>query len=97
MSGEMLVTFGALANAAQSISSTHASLNQKLDDLHSLLTPIVNDWTGQASENYQVQQQKWNQAQTDLNTVLQSIGSAVEAAHDAYTQTENANAQSWGS
>lgn len=97
MPGEMLVTFGALANAAQSISSTHANLNQKLDDLHSLLAPIVSDWTGQAAENYQVQQQKWNQAQTDLNNVLQSIGKAVEAAHDAYTQTENANAQSWAS
>jgi hypothetical protein len=29
--------------------------------------------------------------------VLQAIGKSVEAAHEAYTQTETANAQSWNS
>ena len=98
MSGadSVLVTFGALANAAQSIQTTYNNMNQKLDDLHSMLQPIVADWTGSAAEGYQVQQQKWNQAQQDLNRVLQSIGQAVEQAHDAYTQTEQSNSQAWG-
>ena len=94
-SDSVLVTFSALANAAQSIQSTNTSLNTKLEDLQNLLKPIVAEWTGQASENYQVQQQKWNQAQTDLTNVLRAIGQAVEAAHDAYTQTEQSNASSW--
>ena len=93
--GTVLVTFAALANAAQSIQQTYGNLNQKLDDLHNQLAPIVSDWTGQAAENYQVQQQKWNQAQTDMNNVLQAISKAVEAAHDAYTQTESSNAGAW--
>lgn len=95
MSDKVLVTFAALAEAAQQIQSTYNNLNTKLTDLESTLKPVVSTWTGTASENYQVQQQKWNQAQTDLNTVLQAIGKAVESAHDAYTQTETANSQAW--
>lgn len=96
-SGSMLVTFAALAEAAQTIQSTYNNLNQKLTDLESQLKPVVSSWTGSASENYQVQQAKWNSAQSDLNTVLQAISKAVEAAHDAYSSTETANAQAWGS
>jgi early secretory antigenic target protein ESAT-6 len=91
----VLVTFSALANAAQSIQATNSSLNAKLEDLQSQLRPIVSTWTGAASENYQVQQKKWDEAQTDLNNVLLAIGKAVEAAHEAYTTTETANAKSW--
>jgi len=93
--GSVLVTFAALANAAQSIQTTNGNLTQKLDDLQRMLQPIVADWTGDAAENYQVQQQKWNQAQTDLIQVLQAIGKAVESAHDAYTSTETSNASAW--
>ncbi|HEX4787033.1 MAG TPA: WXG100 family type VII secretion target [Actinospica sp.] len=92
---EVLVTFAALAEAAQTIQSTYNNLNTKLTDLENQLKPVVSSWTGTASENYQQQQAKWNSAQQDLNTVLQAIGKTVEAAHDAYTQTESANAQAW--
>jgi early secretory antigenic target protein ESAT-6 len=91
----VLVTFSALANAAQSIQSTNAKLNSQLDDLRQLLGPIVADWSGEAAEGYQAQQQKWFEAQTDLNNVLQAIGRAVEEAHQAYTSTETTNARSW--
>jgi early secretory antigenic target protein ESAT-6 len=93
---EVLVTFAALAEAAQTIQSTYNNLNTKLTDLEGQLKPVVASWTGSASENYQQQQAKWNSAQTDLNTVLQAIGKAVEAAHDAYSQTESANTKAWG-
>ena len=95
MGDMMLVTFAELANAAQTIQSTSNNLNSKLDELKSQLNPIAASWTGTASENYQVQQRKWDQAQTDLNQVLQAIGKAVEAAHDAYQSTETSNAQAW--
>jgi WXG100 family type VII secretion target len=94
-SDSVLITFSALANASQSIQTTYGNLTQKLDDLHSQLAPIVADWTGSAAENYQVQQAKWTSAQQDLGNVLQAIGKAVAAAHEAYVQTENANAQAW--
>ena len=95
MSDQVMVTFAALAEAAQTIQSTSNNLNTKLQDLETQLKPVVSTWTGAASENYQVQQQKWNQAQTDMNSVLQAIGQAVSAAHDAYDATESSNAAAW--
>jgi 6 kDa early secretory antigenic target len=95
MSDRMLVTFAELANAAQTIQQTSNSLNQKLEDLKTQLKPIVDSWQGTAAQNYQVQQSKWDQSQTDLNQVLHAIGAAVESAHDAYSTTEAQNAQAW--
>jgi len=57
MSDRVLVTFAALAEAAQQIQSTYNNLNTKLTDLESQLKPVVSTWTGNASQNYQVQQQ----------------------------------------
>jgi WXG100 family type VII secretion target len=94
---QILVTFAELANAAQTIQTTSNNLNQKLDDLKSMLRPIVESWQGQAADNYQQQQAKWDSSQSDLNQVLQAIGKAVESAHDAYSQTETQNAQAWNS
>lgn len=91
----VLVTFTALANAAQAIQTTSNSLNSKLDELQSELAPITATWTGAAAEGYGVQQKKWDQAQQDLTAVLRAIGTAVEQAHQAYTTTESQNARSW--
>jgi ESAT-6 family protein len=91
----VLVTFSALANAAQTIQSASNSLNSKLDDLQQQLAPITATWTGAAAEGYQVQQKKWDEAQQDLTTVLKAIGTAVEQAHEAYTTTESQNAGTW--
>lgn len=95
MGDRMMVTFAELANAAQTIQSTSNNLNSRLEDLQSQLRPIAESWDGSAAQNYQIQQQKWNQAQQDINQVLLAISKAVEAAHEAYNQTEQANTRAW--
>jgi 6 kDa early secretory antigenic target len=93
--GQVLVTFETIANASQQVNQTYNNINTKLNDLHQILAPIVADWTGSAAEAYQVKQRQWDQAQQDMNAVLQQIGAVLEAAHDAYSQTERRNAQAW--
>jgi WXG100 family type VII secretion target len=96
MSGNrVLVTFEAIASAQQSVAKTASSLDQKLADLKSMLQPLVQTWSGAASELYQQKQAQWESAQTDLNQVLQQIGKVLGVAHDAYTQAESANAKTW--
>jgi early secretory antigenic target protein ESAT-6 len=95
-SGQVLVTFETIAQASQNVQRTYQSLTQKLDDLHSFLAPLVAEWTGSASEQYQQKQQQWNQAQQDLGQVLQAIGRVLEETHSSYQQTEQANTSSWG-
>jgi WXG100 family type VII secretion target len=94
-SGGILVNFATIAEASQNVSRTYNNLDQKLNDLKQMLQPIVSEWTGNAATNYQEKQRQWDQAQTDLGLVLQQIGKVLEAAHDSYTQTEQANASAW--
>lgn len=94
--GTVLVTFESLANAEQQITRCASEITQQLDELRQMLQPLISSWTGEAMENYQVQQNAWNQAQQDALSVLQGIGRVVGAAHDAYQSTEKSNAASWG-
>jgi early secretory antigenic target protein ESAT-6 len=93
--GGILVQFAAIAEASQNVNRTYNNLDQKLNDLRQMLAPITAEWTGKAAENYQEKQRAWDQAQNDLGMVLQSIGKVLEAAHDSYNQTEQANANAW--
>ena len=95
-SGGVMVTFATIAEAAQNTQRTYQSLEQKLNDLHSYLQPLVSSWTGSAAEQYQAKQQQWTQAQTDLGNVLQTIGRVLDETEQAYRQTESSNAQQWG-
>ena len=96
MSSEMLVTFGALGNAESDIRATVSSMNQQLADLKSYLAPMVSTWEGAASADYQAKQAQWDQASTELNSVLDRIGAAVGQALVNYQQTESTNASMWG-
>jgi WXG100 family type VII secretion target len=95
-SGELFVTFETIAQASQNVQRTFQSLTQKLDDLHSFLAPLVAEWTGSASEQYQAKQAQWTQAQNDLGQVLQAIGRVLEETHSSYQNTEQANTKAWG-
>jgi 6 kDa early secretory antigenic target len=95
-SGQVYVTFDTIAQASQNVQRTYQNLNQKLDDLASFLAPLTADWTGGAAEQYQQQQKKWTDAQTDLSNVLRTIGQVLEQTGEAYQQTEQANLSSWG-
>jgi len=94
-SGHIAVSFEALATAEQQINQTANQISSQLDELRQMLQPLVSTWTGQAMENYQVQQHNWDGAQRDALQVLQGIGRVVGAAHDAYVNTEKSNAGAW--
>lgn len=92
---EIRVTFAEIDNARRNIGGTQQQIGQQLDDLKRFVAPLVADWTGQAAENYQVQQLESDKAWRDLNQVLAQIGVLVGQAHHNYLQTENAIANSW--
>ena len=89
------VDFGQIEAGAQHISSTAQQIDQLLEDLQRQIADLEQIWEGSAGGDFQQIKQKWNTSAQDLQSVLASIGTAVNAAHEAYTQTENANASSW--
>jgi 6 kDa early secretory antigenic target len=94
--GELLVHAETLSSASENVAAAHNELNIKLNDLRTLLHPLTQTWTGQAAADYQERQRQWDQAQTDLNEVLQQIGKVLEIAQEQYGDAERANIDVWG-
>lgn len=93
--GPIKVTFGGLEAAAGNISTQAGRVQSALDDLKAYLQPLVASWTGNAAENYNVHQRKWDTSAADLQQVLAAIGAAVSSAADDYRQGEATNAGRW--
>lgn len=93
--GELLVHAETLSSASENVASAHSELNTKLHDLRTLLHPLTQTWTGQAAADYQARQRQWDQAQADLNEVLQQIGKVLEIAQQQYGDAERANIDVW--
>ncbi|MGF1662898.1 MAG: WXG100 family type VII secretion target [Kineosporiaceae bacterium] len=93
--GEMRVNFGALETTAADIQGSAGRIRGRLDQLDSELAPLRSDWTGAASEAYQVAKAEWTKAITDMQQVLTQLGAAVSASNTEYQATERANQSRW--
>jgi 6 kDa early secretory antigenic target len=89
------VTFGGLEAAAGNITTQSQKVQSSLDDLKARLQPLVASWQGQAAENYNAHQAKWDTAAADLQQVLAAIGTAVQRAAEDYRDGERNNANRW--
>jgi 6 kDa early secretory antigenic target len=97
MSGEghVLVTFGAINEAAMDTDSVAAQIAQQLSDLKAYLAPLIANWSGDASTEYQALQAKWDAGANDLNQVLRQMAQALRTAGDNYQKTERTNTSIW--
>jgi WXG100 family type VII secretion target len=95
--GAVLVTFATIQAAADQTGSTNRSIQTLLDDLYSMLQPIVATWSGVSAEGFQYQHQQWVAAAQDLNVVLRDIATALLESHDTYGQAESAVQDLWNS
>ena len=96
MSDQIKVTFAQVQATQEHARSTVASMNNSLQDLKSYLAPMVSTWDGQAAQNYQAKQARWDQAAYGLNEVLAAIGRALGTANDGFQRTESQNASRFG-
>ena len=94
--GQILVTFGAVNEAAMDADGVASQIAQQLGDLKSYLAPLVASWSGEASSDFQALQAKWDSSANDLNQVLRQIAQSLRTAGDNYLSTERTNSQLWG-
>ncbi|WP_261166938.1 WXG100 family type VII secretion target [Microbacterium sp. Marseille-Q6965] len=85
--------FGGIATAAADIASGASTIESHLADMDRALAPLRSDWSGSASESYQVAQRNWNQAIADMKVLLSQIGQQVQRDGEQFQQTEQANAK----
>ena len=94
--GHILVTFGAVNEAAMDTDGVASQITAQLSDLKAYLAPLVGSWSGDASSDFQALQAKWDASANDLNQVLRQISQSLRTAGDNYLNTERANKQIWG-
>lgn len=88
--------FGSIETSRMDIAQAASRLNTALADLKTYLAPMVSTWEGEAAEAYLVQQKKWDEAQEELNQVLDRIGVVVGQGNDSMNDTNHRVAASWG-
>ena len=93
--GHILVTFGAINEAAMDTDAVASQIAQQLSDLKSYLAPLVANWSGEASAEYQALQAKWDAGASDLNQVLRQMAQALRTAGENYQSTERTNTSIW--
>ncbi len=93
--GHILVTFGAVNEAAMDTDGVASQIAAQLSDLKAYLAPLVESWSGEASSDFQALQAKWDASAEDLNQVLRQISQSLRTAGDNYLNTERANRQIW--
>jgi 6 kDa early secretory antigenic target len=93
--GPILVTFGAINEAAMDADGVASQIASQLTDLKAYLAPLVASWSGEASSDFQALQAKWDASADDLNQVLRQISQSLRTAGDNYQNTERANKHIW--
>ncbi|WP_375487560.1 WXG100 family type VII secretion target [uncultured Jatrophihabitans sp.] len=93
--GEISVKFEALEAGATGIRNNYTRLTGTIEQLETDLQPMIASWSGAAQESYLACKRQWDEAATALSQVLNSIGSAVNDAHQNYTAAESAAQANW--
>ncbi|MFD8074571.1 WXG100 family type VII secretion target [Streptomyces sp. NPDC059718] len=96
MSGQILVNFQTISQAATDVRTTANNIKRQLDDLESGVKKIATTWEGSAQEAYRTKQTEWDQRAASMHQTLEAIARALDTAAQSYQATENKNRQIWG-
>jgi WXG100 family type VII secretion target len=87
----LVVNFAALQKASADIQTALNTLHSQLAQLERDAAPLVAGWDGEARQAYDVRQTRWQEAATDLATILRDIKRALDDSAADYQHTERRN------
>ncbi|GEL94082.1 WXG100 family type VII secretion target [Cellulomonas composti] len=64
-------------------------MQASLDDLATGIRSLARDWTGAASDAFQVAEATWSTSMTDARVALDTAADLLSAAAGIYTETES--------
>ncbi|MEU4096059.1 WXG100 family type VII secretion target [Streptomyces sp. NPDC026673] len=96
MSGQILVNFQTISQAASDVRTTANNIKRQLDDLEAGVKKIAATWEGSAQEAYRAKQTEWDQRAASMHQTLEAIARALDTAAQNYQATESKNQQIWG-
>ena len=91
MDDTLVVNFGAMDHAGQSIQSALNTLNARLEEVTQLGRRLTAGWQGESREAYAARQANWERAGGDLAATLREIKVALDESMRRYLETEQRN------
>src|ERR1700755_2033554 len=93
MDETLIVNFGAMEHASQSIQGALNTLTARLDEVSQLGRRLTAGWQGESRDAYASRQAGWERAGNDLALMLKDIKSALDEAMQRYLETKHRNRQ----
>ncbi|WP_298175957.1 WXG100 family type VII secretion target [Saccharomonospora sp.] len=88
MPNGIVVDYATIHTAAEDCQRTGGELEALFEDLKSRLAPLVDSWSGEAMEAWQMCQNEWNQSLDEMKQVLAQIATALPQIADGYQSTD---------
>ncbi|QRP45355.1 WXG100 family type VII secretion target [Amycolatopsis sp. FDAARGOS 1241] len=80
--GRIVVDYGTIDQAGADCGAAKQSLQQEHDQLQSYLSPLMNEWTGDAQDQWKQLQDKWYQSYMQLEDFLEKMSKALPEVAD---------------
>ncbi|KOT35313.1 hypothetical protein ADK41_25520 [Streptomyces caelestis] len=90
------VSFTTLSEIAVELEDILKQLNEKLDDLHDRVVPVVLSWEGQAREVFVDKLDEWDRSAQDLQAAQKWLHEIVTTGRINYTAAHQAVLRGWG-
>ncbi|GHT81577.1 hypothetical protein FACS1894125_2580 [Actinomycetota bacterium] len=90
--GSFSVQPGQVDSLASEIANGANNIQSELDQLDSKVKSLIEQWDGEAKENYHVAQTQWQKTVTELRELLTKISSTTREIGQAYTSTDKQTA-----
>ncbi|CAA9372269.1 MAG: protein of unknown function DUF909 [uncultured Nocardioides sp.] len=86
------VQHGKLEMGAADVMQAAKDIENRLDQLESDLNPLSSDWSGNAKLAYRDAKAKWDQAMTEMITLLQQASQGVDSSNAEYRAADQRGA-----
>jgi WXG100 family type VII secretion target len=89
------VHYEGVDNAGEALGAATKAIESVLHELETTLNQVRNEWYGNSSDQYTVQQGNWNNAAGDMETQLGKNTVNLAAIRENYSNTDNGLALTW--
>ena len=93
---DIRLDYAVTSNARTNIETGANNISTSLSDMEASLRPLVEQWTGEASNAYHVSKQNWDEALTDMKDVLIRISNLLGDTEQQFSSTDRTGANRFG-
>ena len=95
MSRELVVDFESIGRLARELSVVNRNITTILETLDTRAVALRNEWTGEASEAFDLAHKKWTAELAIMNDAVERISGAVARAGTRHEERETRNVSVW--